>query len=242
MLARLATRIAVTYDDSKRYLPAHKVVVTGYPVREEFFNLDRQACRQAFELRDDLPVVLVYGGSRGARSINRAIAALLPHLVQWAQILHVCGREGDAEWLEQAKNALPPALAERYHLFPYLHAGATQSMTAAFGAADLAVCRAGASVLGELPAAKLGAVLIPLIAVNQEDNVRALVERGAAYSIDNDTMLGTGEPLDGPLGQLLQRLLTNPDAYQSLAAKSAELAQPTARERLAAEWWSLRGG
>ncbi len=243
VLARLATQIGVTYDDSKKYLPAHKVIETGYPVRPEFFNVDRQASRAAFGIADDLPVVLVYGGSRGARSINRAIAAILPHLVQWAHILHVCGREGDETWLTTARDQLDPALAARYQVFPYLHADSSRSMTAAFGAADLAVCRAGASTLAELPAAGLGAILIPLTAVKQEHNAQALVRRGAAISLDNDTLLGTAAPIDGPLGRELKRLLTDQQARETLAANSARLAQPDSRQRLAAAWWALaRGG
>ncbi len=242
VLARLATRIAVTFDDSKRYLPAHKVIVTGYPVRSEVFDQDKAACRQAFGLSAEPPVVLVYGGSRGARSINRAIAALLPHLVQWAQILHVCGREGDEQWLREAHERLEPALAARYHLFPYLHSDAARSMATAFGAADLAVCRAGASTMAELPAAGIGAVLIPLTAVKQEYNAQALASRGAAISIADEAMLGSADPAAGPLWTALKRLLTDPSARQSMAIRSASLAQPNAAARLAAEWLTLAGG
>jgi UDP-N-acetylglucosamine--N-acetylmuramyl-(pentapeptide) pyrophosphoryl-undecaprenol N-acetylglucosamine transferase len=242
VLARLATRIAITFDDSKRYLPAHKVIVTGYPVRSAVFGQDKAACREVFGLSADLPVVLVYGGSRGARSINRAIAALLPHLVQWAQVLHVCGREGDEEWLGAARDRLEPALAQRYHLFPYLHAADLRSMTTAFGAADLAVCRAGASILAELPAAGIGALLIPLTAVKQEHNAQALASRGAAISIPDEAMLGGGDPTGGQLWIELKRLLTDPSARQALATNSASLAQPNAATRLAAEWLTLAGG
>ena len=67
-----------------------------------------------------LPVLLVYGGSRGARSINRAIEALLRPLLELAEIVHVCGREGDEAFLRQAAETLPPELRARYHLYSYL--------------------------------------------------------------------------------------------------------------------------
>lgn len=242
VLARLATCIAVTFDDSKQYLPAHKVIVTGYPVRAELFQQNKATCRRAFGFSDELPVLLVYGGSRGARSINRAIAALLPHLVQWAQILHVCGREGDEQWLQAARDMLEPALAQRYQLFPYLHADAEHSMAHAFGAADLAVCRAGASTMAELPAAGIGAILIPLTAVKQEYNAQALASRGAAVSIADEAMLDPDNPTAGPLWIELKRLLTDSSARQSMAARSASLAQPDAATRLATEWLALAGG
>ena len=243
VLGRLATRIAVTFADSAQYLPAHKVIETGYPVRPEFFQLKREDCRAAFGLQAEPPVLLVYGGSRGARAINQAIGALLPHLVQWAQVLHLCGREGDLAWLQAAQAQLPAEYAQRYQVFEYLHADSQQSMAAAFGAADLAVCRAGASVLGELPAVGLGAILIPLTAVKQEYNAQALVDRGAALCLHNDTLSGSGEPGDGPLGRELYRLLHDPEARRTLATNSARIAHPQAREQLARLWWSLaRGG
>ena len=97
------------------------MLVTGYPVRRELFEQDRAACRAAFDLADGLPTLLVYGGSRGARSINRAIAALLEHLLAFAQIIHVCGREGDELFLHEAAARLPGELRARYRLYPYLY-------------------------------------------------------------------------------------------------------------------------
>ncbi|HEY1011909.1 MAG TPA: UDP-N-acetylglucosamine--N-acetylmuramyl-(pentapeptide) pyrophosphoryl-undecaprenol N-acetylglucosamine transferase [Herpetosiphonaceae bacterium] len=242
VLAKLATKIGVTFEDSRRYLPARKVIATGYPVRAELFETDRAAARAAFGIADDLPALLVYGGSRGARSINRAIQALLPDLVQWSHILHVCGREGDEAFLRDTASQLAPEVAGRYQIFPYLHAGQPQSMGAAFRAADLAVCRAGASTMAELPAAGLGAVLIPLVHVHQDANARALASRGAAVQINDDELLGAGAPIDGPLGRQLKELLTDHAARRRLAERSAALAQPDAGLRLAAEWLRLARG
>ncbi len=242
VLARLATRIAVTFDDSKRYLPEHKVVVTGYPVRGEIFNQDKTGAKQIFGVANNLPTVLIYGGSRGARSINRAIAALLPHLVQLANILHVCGRNGDETWLNEARDQLNPELAQRYQIFPYLHANDARSMATAFGAADVAVCRAGASVMAELPAAGIASILIPLTAVKQEYNAAALADRGAAIAVADDAMLGAGDPTDGALWRSINQLLTDSTMRQTMAQRSAALAQPNAGARLAYEWLTLARG
>jgi len=231
VLARLATRIAVTFDDSKRYLPAHKVVETGYPVRGELFNQNKALCRAIFGLNDRLPVLLVYGGSRGARSINQAVAALLSDLLELAQVVHVCGRNGDEAWLREAQAKLSPELASRYHLYPYLHADAERSMSTAFGAADFALSRAGASTMAELPAAGIGY------------NAAALADRGAAISIPDEAMLGSGEPTQGRLWRELSAVLSNPLRLQTMAQRSASLAQPDAGARLASEWLALaRGG
>ncbi len=273
LLARLAAVVACNVEDSARYFRSHiadrksdspqsardnrrsAIYVVGYPVRAELFDLDRRACRAAFALADDLPALLVYGGSRGARSINQAIAALLPELLPLAQIIHVCGREGDARFLQDAAARLPAELRARYRLYDYLHSdrpdqGARRpgdtamddlarslpvspSMLAALGAADLAVCRSGASTLAELPAVGLPAVLVPYPYVHQDENADYLVRRGAAVKVADGAMLGAGAPADGPLFREIRRLLAEPEARARMAANSRALARPDAARRLA---------
>ena len=261
LLARLSRAVACNVPDALAYFGGAgrgaKFVVTGYPVRRELFAQDRAACRAAFGLLADVPVLLVYGGSRGARSINRAVAALLPTLLPLAQIVHVCGREGDAAALRATAAGLPAALRARYHLFEYLHSGgqaglagnatgaatgATMgaatgemqaSMLSALGAADLTICRSGASTLGELPAARLPAVLVPYPFVHQDENADYLVRHGAAVKLGDGTLLGAGDAADGPLAQAAIRLLRDPAALAAMAERSASLALPDAAERLA---------
>lgn len=277
-LARIATRAACSFPPSLRYLPRHKTIVTGYPVRPELITAvaDRAGSRAAFGLTDDLPVLFVYGGSRGARSINRAIEALLPELLKLAQIIHVCGREGDETWLRAAAERLPAELRARYHLYPYLFSGGqgsgvrgqgaeeqgntrtmnhpaseeitpnrqppTPAMAQAFGAADVAIARAGASTLAELPIAALPAVLVPYPYVHQDENADYLVSHGAAVSVADAAMLGTGDPVDGPLFRAARRLLTDHAARRAMAARSAALAQPRAAETLADALLDLADG
>jgi UDP-N-acetylglucosamine--N-acetylmuramyl-(pentapeptide) pyrophosphoryl-undecaprenol N-acetylglucosamine transferase len=278
LLARLATLVACNVEDSARYFRLQvadcrlenlqsaidnlrsAICVTGYPVRHELFAQDRAACRAAFDLAAHPPVLLVYGGSRGARSINRAIAALLPDLLACAQVIHVCGHEGDEVWLREAAAGLPAELQARYRLYPYLYGGSphnqtrrqsdqesgeqdhisrsseppvSRSIVQAFGAADLALCRSGASTLGELPAAGLPAVLVPYPYVNQDENADYLVRREAALKVRDAEMLGGGRPTAGPLFQTLLRLIGDPRERATMSERSKALAQPNAAERLA---------
>ena len=228
-LSRLATRVACSFEPSLNYLPRRKTIVTGYPVRAELGRLDKAASRATFGLQDDLPVVLVYGGSRGARAINQAIKELLDPLLRISQIIHVCGREGDEQFLRQAAEQLSPELQQRYHLHPYLQG----TMPEALSAADLAICRAGASTLAELPAVGLPAVLIPLSHVHQDENAAYLTDRGAAVTVGNEEMLGTGPPTDGPLFRAASRLLADQDLLQEMRLKSRALARPDAASHLA---------
>lgn len=260
-LAKIATVVACNVEDSGRYfqMPVddlrldeyindnraiesihRKVVVTGYPVRQDLFGLARQraACRAAFGLSGDLPILFVYGGSRGARSVNQAIAALLPHLLPICQIIHVCGREGDDQFLREAAGAMPAELQARYRLYEYLHSGKgedsnTPRMLDAFGAADLSVCRSGASTMAELPAAALPAVLVPYPFVHQDENADYLVSRGAAVKVQDAAMLGSGRPEDGPLFREVRHLLLAPEERSRMSDCSRALARPDAARRLA---------
>jgi UDP-N-acetylglucosamine--N-acetylmuramyl-(pentapeptide) pyrophosphoryl-undecaprenol N-acetylglucosamine transferase len=230
-LSRIATRVACSFEPSLRYLPRAKTVVTGYPLRPSVGHLDRATSRATFNLRSTLPVLLVYGGSRGSRSINRAIERLMKPLLEICEIIHVCGREGDEVFLAEAASQLPAVLRERYHLHAYL----TGTMPEALTAADVTVCRSGASTLAELPAVGLPAVLVPLSSVHQDENADYLTERGAALTVADDAMLGAGPAVEGPLFQAVQRLLLDREARAAMATHSRTLARPEAAERLAAE-------
>ncbi|MEM8531320.1 MAG: UDP-N-acetylglucosamine--N-acetylmuramyl-(pentapeptide) pyrophosphoryl-undecaprenol N-acetylglucosamine transferase [Chloroflexota bacterium] len=247
VLARLSTWIACNVEDSAPYfgfIPQasrltnleSKTRIVGYPVRTELFDQDQRACRATFDLDDDLPVVFVNGGSRGARSINKAIAALLEHILPFTQIIHMCGREGDEQFLQEAVGRLPKNLRARYRLYPYLYskpAATTPTMVGAFGAATLVVCRSGASTMAELPAARLPSILIPYPYVNQEANADYLVRHGAAIKIQDSAMLGDGRPEEGPLYQAIERLLTKHEERTYMSERGNMLARPDAAQRLA---------
>lgn len=200
MLARISTVTVTSIPDAAPYL--HKkamtpqtwqgerdaVVVTGYPVRGRINPQQRDAVRERLALSSSLPLLLVYGGSLGARSINMAVAERLAELLAVVQIIHVCGREGDESHLREVAAALPAPLRERYRLLPYLAADGDLPMTDALVAADLTLCRSGASVLGELPAAQTPAILVPLSYVHQDENADYLAKHGAAVKIVNESL------------------------------------------------------
>lgn len=181
-LARLATRIAVSFEASRQYLPAEKVVVTGYPVRSEFYTRDRTGAQQNLELDPGLKTLLVFGGSRGARRINRAVAATLEGLLELGQLIHVSGQLDIAD-MERRRETLPATLSSRYRLFAYLH----EEMVDALVAADLVVSRAGAATLGEFPAVGAPAVLVPYpyAGAHQADNAAVLAEAGGAAVVSD---------------------------------------------------------
>jgi len=229
-IARLAAKVAVTVEDSQVYFSPSfppirgKVVTTGYPVRAEFHRLDRAGARASLGLTPGEPVLLVMGGSRGARSINQALSRVLEQMLELAQVVHVSG-ELDWPWVAERRDGLPAPLQARYHAFPYLH-----EIGAAMAAADLTICRAGASTLGELPFFGLPAVLVPYPHAWRYQRVNAewLSGRGAAVQLDD-------ERLPEELLPTVRRLLGDRPALAEMSERMKALARPDAASRLAEE-------
>jgi UDP-N-acetylglucosamine--N-acetylmuramyl-(pentapeptide) pyrophosphoryl-undecaprenol N-acetylglucosamine transferase len=221
LLSRLATRMATTSGRSLDTLPRSRTEVTGYPVRDEFFTLDRASARERLGLPKDATVVLVTGASLGARRINEAVYAALPRLLGDAHVVHIAGEEHEPAARAQ-REALPPGARERYHVYGFL-----EDMPAAMHAADLVVSRAGASVLGELPAASVPAVLVPgeYEGWSQAPNAEYLCDQGAAVMLRNDEL--------DRLPDVVSELLDDAPRRQRMAAAARALARPDAARDLA---------
>ncbi len=217
-LARFATQVAVTVAASRDYLPAHKVVVTGYPVRPAFWVADRATARAQLGIGPDQPLLVVLGGSRGAHSINVAVGQALPDLVRLAVVIHVCGPADEPDFQAQ-RAALPAAMQDRYRPYGYL-----DEMPQALAAADLVVSRAGAAVLGEYPAAGVPSVLIPYpyAGAHQMHNANHLAQAGAAVLLENDRLRA------GQLLPTVQALLDDPARRAAMARAARGLARPDA--------------
>jgi UDP-N-acetylglucosamine--N-acetylmuramyl-(pentapeptide) pyrophosphoryl-undecaprenol N-acetylglucosamine transferase len=218
-LARFADKIAVTAQDSFRYFSRReRLVLTGYPTRADLARWTRSDARRALSLTGDAPVLLVFGGSKGARSINNAVLANLSALLEQAQVIHITG-ELDWPTVEARAKELTGAQAARYHAFPYLH----EEMGAALAAADLALSRAGASTLGEYPLFGLPAVLVPYPYAwrYQKVNADALVRHGAALMV-------TDSNLNAELLPTVKDLLQNPTRLSAMRAAAKSLSHPQA--------------
>ena len=243
-LSRLAQRVAVSFPEAARYFgglaPQGKAVVTGYPVRRELVEAaqSRATARQqlaqiidrpAMDGSDGLPLVLIWGGSLGSRSINLATWAALADLLPHAHVLHVVGTRdwGMAKEQMQALRAagvLSSGAARRYHPVDYLH----EAMSLALAATDLTVARAGASTLGEFPVAGLPSILVPLVisGVNQQRNAEQLAHRGAAVIVADDK-------LADDLARTVVELLNQSERRAAMAQAASALAKPNAAQAIA---------
>ena len=225
-LSRFVDKVAVTTAASARYFAPGKTVVTGYPVRPELRAMSEMSREEAlahFDLTPGRKTLFVFGGSRGARSINRALLSVLSQLLEEFQVIHV---SGTLDWpnVEVAAAGLSEDARRYYRPYPYLH----ERMGAGFRAADLVVARAGASMLGESPAFGVPAVLVPYPHFWRYQKVNAdfLADQGAAVRVDD-------EKLGDELLPTVQNILRDEPRLTAMAAAAKALDVPEAASNLA---------
>jgi len=224
MLIRKASSVAVSTDTSKDMIHTDaEIIVTGYPVRKELLQWKRAKAREHFIIPTNDKVLLVFGGSKGAQSINRALAQHLEDLLQDLHIIHISGVDNWNE-VQAVRHSLADDLALRYHVFPFLH----DEMGAALAAADLAVCRAGASILGELPAFSLPAILVPYPHAwrYQARNAQYLAQRGGAIVLE-DSAMGKN------LATVIREIINDPPRMKSMRLSLKALYAPHAADQIA---------
>ena len=194
----------------------------GLPIRRQIADLDRFAlgdkARAHFGLRPDLPVLLVFGGSQGARSLNRALAGALDAIrAAGVQVLHVTGPRNASD-AQSAGGTVP------YVAVPYV-----DRMDLAYAAADFALCRAGAMTCAELTAVGMPAAYVPLPIGNGEQRLNALpiVQRGGGLLVEDDELTA-----DWIKGALLP-VLTNIDQVAAMSEAAAALGRRDADRWLA---------
>ncbi|MFZ5631872.1 MAG: undecaprenyldiphospho-muramoylpentapeptide beta-N-acetylglucosaminyltransferase [Bacillota bacterium] len=223
ILSRFTGCVALTFADAGKFFPAGAVLkVTGLPVRKEIVTTSRNRAREKLGLSPDGLLVLSFGGSQGARSIN---SAMLHVLKQFAgrpgiRFLHVTGPANYDQFLAGFKSGINLPDSGNITITSYMY-----DMPAALAAADLAICRAGAATCAELTAVGLPAILIPYphAAENhQEYNARALERKGAAMVIRDRDL--TGDLLAGQV----EILAGQRERLADMARASKELGRPGA--------------
>ncbi|HEX7322309.1 MAG TPA: undecaprenyldiphospho-muramoylpentapeptide beta-N-acetylglucosaminyltransferase [Mycobacterium sp.] len=217
--ARGARRVLSAVADCG--LPHPEVV--GVPVRAAITSLDRAALRSAaraeFGFTDDARVLLVFGGSQGAQSVNRAVSAAAKDLAAAGiSVLHAHGPKNALELPEPAEGD-PPYIA-----VPYL-----DRMDLAYAAADLAICRSGAMTVAEVSAVGLPAVYVPLPIGNGEQRLNALpvVAAGGGLLVEDADL--TPDFVAGPVTELL----TDEPRLAAMTAAAALAGHPDAARRVA---------
>src|SRR5579885_1789792 len=152
LIAPLATRISVAFADSLHYFPLRKTLLLGNPIRQPMLDVRHTAPQQArstLGFAPDLPLLLVTGGSQGARHLNQVVCQALPELLKFCQVLQISGPklfEETGALSASAMAGMEESLQQRYRLVAYMD----EEMPLALQAAELVLCRSGASTLSEL--------------------------------------------------------------------------------------------
>lgn len=211
-LGKRVDRICVAFEGMERFFPADKLVLTGNPVRKDLTVSGAERKREALEhfgLRADRPVVLVLGGSLGARAINESILKHADRIVEeGAELLWQCG--------ERYYGALKQEVGDRkgVQLHPFL-----ERMDLAYAAADLIIARAGAITVSEIATVGRAAIFIPSPHVaedHQTKNAQAFVERDAALMVSDDKA-------EEEIPNVLLPLLKDPERRKQLGDRIREL-------------------
>jgi UDP-N-acetylglucosamine--N-acetylmuramyl-(pentapeptide) pyrophosphoryl-undecaprenol N-acetylglucosamine transferase len=217
--ARSARRVLSAVPDPG----LRRVEVVGVPVRAAITSLDRMALRAEarghFGFADDAKVLLVFGGSQGAQSINRAVAAAAKDLAMAGiSVLHAHGPKNPLDLREPADGDPP------YVAVPYL-----DRMDLAYAAADLAVCRSGAMTVAEVTAVGLPAVYVPLPIGNGEQRLNALpvVNAGGGLMVDDADLSAS------LVGDTVSAVLNDGARLQAMTAAAALAGHRDAAQRVA---------
>lgn len=186
---KFAEKIAVSYPEAAAFFPAKRTALTGNPIREDILRPSGKDAWQALGLDRDVPVLLILGGSQGARMINEQMVSLSPRLVEKYQVIHQTGEANFTEVQATVAGLLSgKPNASRYHVYPYLD---NDTMKLAAEAATVVVSRAGSTIF-EIAAWGLPSIIIPIanhVGDHQRKNAFAYARAGAATVIEEANLV-----------------------------------------------------
>ncbi len=222
-LSRIADAVAATYMESTRHFPKGKTFLTGNPVRAGILSAERQTSFSLFRLEPDgYFTVLVFGGSSGATSINKAVTEALEHLAGQKENIQFLHQSGQRDY--QAVREAYRGLGFRGMVVPFIY-----QMAEAYAVADMVVSRAGATTLAELTALGKPCVLVPYpyAGAHQEFNARKLEQFGAARLIMDEDLNGRR------MAEEIRFFMENEADRTEMAVKSRAIGQPDAAKKAA---------
>jgi UDP-N-acetylglucosamine--N-acetylmuramyl-(pentapeptide) pyrophosphoryl-undecaprenol N-acetylglucosamine transferase len=210
-LARFVERAALTFEESLPFF-GKKGVVTGNPVRHEFFDVPVKQPSEQFH-------VLIFGGSQGARAINNAMIDAVTHLEAYADRLTITHQTGEADF-EKVRAAYNGSSFAAADVRPFI-----TDMFDEFARADLLITRAGATTCAEIAAAGRGAIMVPLPTAaddHQRKNAEALQNAGAAEMILQADLNGER------LAEEIKALIADRDQVAAMGMAAKKIARPDA--------------
>lgn len=202
-MEHLADVIAISYEMTSEYTNPTKTIFTGNPIREEILSGDPVKAKEALGIKSSKPVLLILGGSQGAKNINEVVVKILPRLLATYEVIHQCGDKNFEETKELAGQAGIKAGRGGYHLYPFL-SDSKELMKNALTSADLVLSRAGATAISEIAAYGKPSILIPIQGSandHQLHNAFDVAKKGGAMALKEENL--TPELLLGKIDILM---------------------------------------
>ncbi|HBA88873.1 MAG TPA: undecaprenyldiphospho-muramoylpentapeptide beta-N-acetylglucosaminyltransferase [Geobacter sp.] len=220
LLGRFVDGVFISMEESASFFPKKKTQMTGNPIRKEIlwgFHERVRSIGDAFS-------VLVFGGSAGAKRINTALLEALPHLESVKQRLRITHQTGEKD-VARVRDGYR-ALGVQAQVVSFI-----EDMSTAYGAADLVICRAGATTIAEVTACGKGCIFIPYPYAaddHQRKNAESLVKRGAGVMLLEEDLTGK------ELAARVQNLMEHPEQLAEMEKKARDLAQLDAAQAIVA--------
>nr|WP_319270219.1 undecaprenyldiphospho-muramoylpentapeptide beta-N-acetylglucosaminyltransferase [uncultured Draconibacterium sp.] len=224
LLSKKVNSICVAYDKMERFFPKEKIVLTGNPVRENLIEKqDRKEALKFFEVIESDKIILIVGGSLGARSVNQAVLKNIKEIT--ASGVQVIWQTG-AYYYDKIQEELKDTKPENLQIHKFI-----TRMDLAYEVADLVISRAGAGTISELCLVGKASVLVPSPNVSEDHqtkNAMALVEKDAALMVRDDE-------INEKLFPLAFEVVKDEARCGALATRSKELAKPEATKQIVDE-------
>lgn len=228
IISKWALEVFVSFPVEKtEYFPKEKMISVGNPIRKEILKGSFQKAQEIFKLTGLKPLILILGGSQGAKRINNTLIPVLPKILADFELIHQAGFKNFKLVELQSKAILPKELLKYYHLLPFLN---EEEYAQALAATDLVVSRAGSGSIFEISAMGKPSILIPLPEAaqgHQLKNAYEFAESGAAIVIEESNL--TPHYF---LGQL-KYLFDFPQKLTEMGEKAKEFSRPQAAKIIA---------
>lgn len=233
ILARYVDKVAVTFDEAKKYFKhPERVINTGNPIRKEIINVNKDNAYKVLGIDKHIPFILSFGGSGGQKKLNDSMYDLIKEGLRNndIQIIHVTGKRFYDEFMDKLKenNII---LNEKIRVLPYLY-----EIPEALNIASIVVASSGAITLAEISAIGVPSILIPKAYTaenHQEFNARAFEKKGASIVILEKDLK------DAKLKDIIYELIENKNELSKMARESKKLGKIDASKKIIDEIQNL---
>lgn len=191
LIATLADRVAISFEESRKHFPKHKTVVTGNPLRPSILHITKE--RPSWLPKSSKPLLYITGGSQGSQVINQSVESILPELTAEFLVVHQCGHSEHHHYLsalESARELLPSEQQASYVIREWVE---EKDVSWLFHHAALVLSRSGANTTLEIALHAAPAIFVPLpFSHNNEQlkNAETLVDAGAALLLEQKDLDG----------------------------------------------------